>query len=54
MKKETDPKPIIAHDIHSYSNPEHVQVRHLNLDLKIVFEQQTIQGTAILPYYWAT
>ena len=23
-------------------------MRHLNLDLKVVFEQQTIQGTAIL------
>lgn len=34
--------------MHSYSNPERVLVRHLNLDLKVVFEQQTIQGTAIL------
>jgi leukotriene-A4 hydrolase len=48
MNKKTDPKPSIAHDIHSYANPERIQVRHLNLDLKIVFEQQTIQGTAIL------
>jgi leukotriene A-4 hydrolase/aminopeptidase len=48
MKKENDPRPSISHDIHSYSNPEHVQVKHLNLDLKIVFEQHTIQGTAIL------
>jgi leukotriene-A4 hydrolase len=48
MKKESDPRPSIAHDIHSYANPEQVRVNHLNLDLKIVFEQQTIQGTAIL------
>jgi leukotriene-A4 hydrolase len=48
MRKDPNPKPIIAHDIHSYANPEHVQVKHLNLDLKIVFEQHTIQGTAIL------
>ena len=48
MNRETAPEPIIAHDIHSYANPEHVLVRHLNLDLKVVFEQQTIQGTAIL------
>jgi leukotriene-A4 hydrolase len=48
MKKENNPKPSISHDIHSYANPEHVQVKHLNLDLKIVFEQHTIQGTAIL------
>jgi len=38
----------IAHDIHSYSNPDLVRVRHLNLDLNVVFEQQTIQGTAVL------
>jgi leukotriene-A4 hydrolase len=48
MNKKNEAKPSIAHDIHSYANPERVQVRHLNLDLKIVFEQQTIQGTAIL------
>src|SRR5579863_2634515 len=47
-KKESAPRPNIAHDIHSYANPDLVQVRHLNLDLKVVFEQQTIQGTAIL------
>ncbi len=39
---------MTAHDIHSYANPELVRVRHLNLDLKVIFEQQTIQGTAIL------
>jgi leukotriene-A4 hydrolase len=48
MKKESGPRHSIAHDIHSYANPEQVRVNHLNLDLKIVFEQQTIQGTAIL------
>lgn len=40
--------PSIAHDVHSYANPEAVRVRHLNLDLHVVFEQHTIQGTAIL------
>jgi hypothetical protein len=40
--------PVIAHDSHSYANPELVRVRHLNLDLKVIFEQQTIQGTAVL------
>ncbi len=40
--------PAIAHDIHSWSNPDTVRVRHLNLDLNVVFEQQTIQGTAVL------
>jgi leukotriene-A4 hydrolase len=47
-KKESSIPAAFAHDIHSYANPELVRVRHLNLDLKVVFEQQTIQGTAIL------
>lgn len=42
------PIPNIARDIHSWANPELVRVRHLALDLNVVFEQQTIQGTAIL------
>jgi leukotriene-A4 hydrolase len=46
IKSDTDSS--IAHDVHSYANAEFVRVRHLNLDLKVVFEQQTIQGTAIL------
>ncbi len=41
-------RPHIAHDVHSYSNPELARVLHLNLDLNVVFDQQTIQGTAVL------
>jgi hypothetical protein len=48
MKPPNANKVSIAHDIHSYANPDFVRVRHLNLDLKVVFEQETIQGTAIL------
>jgi leukotriene-A4 hydrolase len=44
----SDEKRHIAHDIHSYANPELVRVHHLSLDLRVIFEQQTIQGTAIL------
>src|SRR3569832_370333 len=39
---ESTHRPVIAHDIHSWSNPELARVAHLNLDLQIVFEQQTI------------
>ncbi len=35
-------------DIHSLANPASVRVTHLNLDLTVVFERQTIQGIAIL------
>lgn len=44
----TKNSPEIPHDPHSWSNPGQVVVHHLNLDLKVVFEQQTIQGTAVL------
>lgn len=40
--------PHFAQDIHSYANPELARVRHLNLDLHVIFDQHTIQGTAIL------
>src|SRR5438105_2930469 len=45
-KKET-PTPAV-HDVHSYGNPAQVRVRHVNLDLTILFEQRTLRGTAIL------
>jgi aminopeptidase N len=38
----------IAHDIHSYGNPEQAIVRHLNLDLEVLFDQLTIRGSAVL------
>jgi leukotriene-A4 hydrolase len=47
-KKENPRPPVIAHDTHSWSNPELVRVSHLNLDLRVVFEQETIQSVAIL------
>ena len=40
--------PDIEHDVHSLANPALVRVIHLNLDLTVVFERQTIQGIAIL------
>jgi leukotriene-A4 hydrolase len=35
-------------DIHSYGNPELARVKHLNLDLNLVFERQIIEGVAVL------
>jgi leukotriene A-4 hydrolase/aminopeptidase len=48
VKKNVEAVPAVARDIHSWSNPAEVRVRHVNLDLEVVFEQQTIRGTAIL------
>ncbi|HSB14925.1 MAG TPA: M1 family metallopeptidase [Bryobacteraceae bacterium] len=35
-------------DSHSYSNPELVRVRHVDLDLEAFFDQKTLRGTAVL------
>src|SRR5450432_3421636 len=47
----TKPKPMrlpIAKDIHSFSNPQQIAVRHVDLDLSAIFDQKTLQGTAVL------
>ncbi|MCU1259395.1 MAG: Peptidase rane alanine aminopeptidase [Bryobacterales bacterium] len=47
----TKPKPMtlpIAKDIHSFSNPQQIAVRHADLDLSVIFDQKTLQGTAVL------
>ncbi|MBV9209525.1 MAG: M1 family metallopeptidase [Acidobacteria bacterium] len=35
-------------DVHSYSNPQEVRVRHVALDLKVDFERKTLAGSATL------
>src|SRR5262245_32298320 len=35
-------------DPHSYSNPEQIKVRHLDLDLEVSFERKVLEGTATL------
>ena len=35
-------------DVHSYANPEQVRVRHLDLEVDVLFEQRILRGTAIL------
>jgi leukotriene A-4 hydrolase/aminopeptidase len=35
-------------DVHSYSNPDAVRVRHVNLDWTVLFDQKIIKGTATL------
>ena len=38
----------VAFDPHSFSNPEQVRVRHLELDLEVDFAARILSGTAIL------
>src|SRR4030095_12986529 len=35
-------------DPHSYSNPEQIKVRHVELDLEVSFEKKTLEGSATL------
>lgn len=35
-------------DVHSYSHPEHVRVRHVDLDLEVDFDRQRLHGSATL------
>ncbi|MCA1626136.1 MAG: M1 family metallopeptidase [Acidobacteria bacterium] len=37
-----------AEDIHSYSNPKEVRVRHVDLDWMVLFDKKILQGTATL------
>src|SRR3954463_13539490 len=41
-------KVTAAKDIHSYSNPEDVRVRHVDLDWDVNFDSKTLKGTATL------
>lgn len=47
MQKPSAPAPI-HRDAHSYSNPWETRVRHLELDLDVSFERQTLAGSATL------
>src|SRR5215217_7960229 len=37
-------------DLHSYSRPDRVRVRHLDLDLDVQFESRTIAGLAAVHF----
>ena len=37
-----------SHDVHSYGNPAEFRVKHVSLDLEVVFDDHTLRGTAIL------
>ena len=38
----------IAKDIQSFSNPQQIVVRHVELDLAVLFEQKSLKGSAVL------
>ena len=37
-----------AQDFHSYSNPQDVRVRHLDLDWDVSFDKKILKGAAVL------
>jgi leukotriene-A4 hydrolase len=46
QKKETTTKHEIVKDSHSFSNPSQAVAKHLDLDIKVDFDTQTISGKA--------
>jgi leukotriene-A4 hydrolase len=48
LRSTSSPPPPSARDTHSFSNPEQVRVRHVDLDLEVLFERKLLQGTATL------
>jgi leukotriene-A4 hydrolase len=46
QKKDQTEKPTVVTDEHSYSKPELAVVKHLDLDIKVDFDTQTISGKA--------
>ncbi len=46
QKKETSVKKEIVKDTHSFSNPAEAVAKHLDLDIKVDFDTQTISGKA--------
>jgi leukotriene A-4 hydrolase/aminopeptidase len=44
----TQSGPPGAEDIHSYSKPDQVRVRHIDLDWEVLFDQKALKGTATL------
>ncbi|MBA3443153.1 MAG: M1 family metallopeptidase [Pyrinomonadaceae bacterium] len=39
-----------AQDLHSYSNPEQIRVRHLDLNWEVLFNEKILKGTAVLEF----
>jgi leukotriene-A4 hydrolase len=44
------PAAAVARDVHSYSNPAEVRVRHVDLDWDVLFDQKMLRGTATLAF----
>jgi len=42
--------PAQERDLHSFSNPEQIRVRHIDLDLTVLFENKTLHGVAVLSF----
>ncbi|HEX8639281.1 MAG TPA: leukotriene A4 hydrolase C-terminal domain-containing protein, partial [Pyrinomonadaceae bacterium] len=53
VMKNTPPQNF-AEDFHSYSNPQTVRVRHVDLDWNVLFDKKILQGTATLDVERAT
>ncbi|MDQ3322592.1 MAG: M1 family metallopeptidase [Acidobacteriota bacterium] len=47
-ERKTTTMQTLAEDVHSYSNPQAVKVKHVDLDWNVLFDKKILQGTATL------
>ncbi|HEX8287233.1 MAG TPA: M1 family metallopeptidase [Pyrinomonadaceae bacterium] len=48
--RETGTMQKMVDDVHSYSNPQVLKVRHVDLDWNVLFDKKILQGTATLSF----
>jgi len=48
--RNTSARRTMVKDVHSYSNPQAVKVRHVDLDWNVLFDKKVLRGTATLSF----
>jgi len=48
--RNTSARRTMVKDVHSYSNPQAVKVRHVDLDWNVLFDKKILRGTATLTF----
>src|SRR5262245_9193966 len=48
QSNNTNSKADEKRDLHSYANPDQIRVRHVDLDLEVLFDRKILKGTSTL------
>ncbi len=49
-RRKLSSMPVMVEDAHSYSNPQLIRVKNVDLDWNVLFDKKILQGTAILSF----